>query len=433
MSRNQPIFISAMCLLILGACGPTEDGPGSGGIAPSQTLDSAGVMLHIHDRDAHDRAPRLQVDTVRPLAAFGGPDTNDIPVSGMFGFALLADHSLVANHREAGDVIFLSPAGQLVARHKNPLTDDGRFGLLVTLAAGGGDTAIATDITGSIAHQIRAGGGVISTRILVLRDSTNFQAVAGRLSDGTWLFRPGYLTGGDPTRATGAAPERRPPMAIGRWRDGGELSRFDTLLVLPGWETVRAQLPTPEGRQWADLHPAFAARPYVAAWMGDAAIAINDGWSIQRHDGDGALRSIIRLNAPRKAVDDSLKQRIAAQMRGEAASTWAGHVDSIQRVAEVDSVVAAMIFADSIAPYERMHLAPGRRLWLQETAIAPGDPARLIGFEPDGTIVGRLEVPLPPGGQIAAMGDDRVVVRVTVPDRRSYVRVWRIRELRTVN
>lgn len=423
-------ILAALALAGTVGCGADDDERLAPALAIPTTRDSSGIVLHEHEPDVLSGTPFLHADTTAPILRIGGSDSAVVEVSEMFAFTLLADGALTAHHRRTGEVVFVDRTGAIHARHGNTDSDDGRFGLVVTLAPGSGDTAVVTDLMRSRIQHVVPGAGVVGSWIAVLRDSTEFHAAAGRLADGTWLLRPGYLTGANPKPAAAELPPRRPPLAIGRWREGGDLTRFDTLVLVPGWETVRARIPVNGRMEWADLHPQYAARPHAVAWQGEAAVITNDEWAVRRYDADGTLRSIIRINAPLRTVTDSVRRHLVDGMRRAAAAEWAGHVDSVRRVTEVDSLVDAMVFADSIAPFERMHLAPGRRLWLQETAIAPGDPARLIGFEPDGSIVGRLEVPLPPGGQVAAMGDDRVVVRVTVPEGKSYVVVWRIVEPR---
>jgi hypothetical protein len=375
--------------------------------------------------------PVLSPDTSRPVAMIEGTMEDGVDIPSIFNFALLDDGTLAGFHRGDAVVDVISPTGQSLARHGVNAEGGPGFGFVVALADFGGDSLVATDLMNGRAVVLHPRGGVSRSFPAVFRDSANFQNIAGRFPSGTWLLRPSYIAGGG-TRPTAAGLpfEPRPRMAVGRWLEGADLTRFDTLVLVPGWERVRVNILLKGEAVVADITPHFAARSHAVLWQGEAAIVTNADRSIRRYDEDGRLRSVIRIDAALLQTTDSVRQVVRNGLRRTALAESAARSDSSEEVAVAvaDSIYRTMIFADSIAPYERMHLAPGRRLWLQETAIAPGDPARLIGFEPDGTIVGRLEVPLPPGGQIAAMGDDRVVVRVTVPDRRSYVRVWRIRE-----
>ncbi len=389
--------------------------------------DSAGVELLEHNGTALQSLPQWTIDTTAPVALIGPRATAPTDVSGIFAFTLLADGSLAGFHRREAAVVTFRSDGREIARYTASDSSGGPFGLFLSLADVHGDSLVASDITNNRFAVITPSGGIARWAPAVLRDGRDFYAVAGRLGDGSWLLRPGYVTVGGPVRAAGALPARRAALPLGRVRAGAAETGFDTLTMVPGIEIVRAPLLTDQGVQYLDLPAHLGARSHVVRWGDQAAVITNEDWSIQRFDGAGILRSIVRINAPKVAVTDTLRDALVPGYRLAAARRWAGHVDSVRRVSEIDSVVATLPLPDSIAPYERMHLAPGRRLWLQETQLTPTDPVRLIGFELDGRLVGRLVVQLPEGGEVAAMGDDRMVIRVTLGERQSYVVVYRIR------
>jgi hypothetical protein len=412
-------------LLFLLACGGESAEGGDRATAPLEptTRDSSGVTIHEHPADALERAPLITMDSV-PLTVIGD-DTEANDVSRMFGLTFLADGSVAGFDNGLGSVRFFDAGGIQVASHGRSGQGPEEFGQFgVTIAVTPGDTLVVSDASNSRFALVTRDNGVVRLRPSTLRHDNEMHGVVGRFVDGAWVLAPSNML--QARSASEVQPPRRSPMAIGRILEATPADQFDTLLVSLGSETARYKSSFGPREDLVDGVPAFGARTLVTEWGGHAAVLTNESWEVARYAADGALAHVVRIQGPRRAVNDSVvavwregSLELARQRAAEDPERGAMMIE--QTTSYLDNTARA----DSIPPFMSVFRTPGQLLWLMEYPVVQSDSLRFTAVHADGRIVGRLT--LAPLTRALAFADDRIAVRTEDEDGVARVAVHQLR------
>jgi hypothetical protein len=152
----------------------------------------------------------------------------------------------------------------------------------------------------------------------------------------------------------------------------------------------------------------------------------NDGWVVLGYDGVAALRTVIRINRPRVAITQRFKDSMLVSQVESYRKALADRPEmaDFQSVEDVEFNARNTAFADSLPPFDREVPSNGLLLWLEELRVSRDEPTRLIAFDPDGRIVGRLTVQS--DWRALAMTDDRIAVRTENEDGIARIRIHRL-------
>lgn len=369
----------------IGPEGATAAGDGSSSIGAFDiTYDTLDLM----------RAPQLRVSAV-PLASTDGQSANldigfGIPVELLSDnrFVVLAGRQLHLFDADARWVRMLAGDGSGPGELRGP-TDMARIR---------GDTLVVADPGNARILWINPDGTVPRERSMRAEVPPRLHMVAGALPDGRLVLHRAW----GPTLSR--VPNSRDSLQVGVLPSEGPAS---IVMERPGMEfaIVETRYFGRLGQQ--AVPPFFGGQPTFALWNGRIAISAGDAFEVELIDAEGSNAGAIRLRRPRQPVTDAMRRAVLE--RGLRALRDQVGGEAPQNRAEVERVLRATPFQDSLPAIQFMQVTPAGVLWILDSA-APADTAWFAtGFREDGSIVARLTGPLP--GRPVAFGRDRVIVR----------------------
>jgi hypothetical protein len=165
----------------------------------------------------------------------------------------------------------------------------------------------------------------------------------------------------------------------------------------------------------------FGRSARVVAWDTVIATGSGEGYRIDLRNARGQLRTVIRLNVPRRPVTRTMRDSaLAAALRAFNRPGSERMVDPAEskRLEELTPV------ADSLPPYGAWFVAPDRMLWIVDGAASAADARAATAFGQDGSVLGRLTWSM--RAHPVAFGTDRVVMRTVDEDGVVTLAVYRI-------
>jgi hypothetical protein len=288
-----------------------------------------------------------------------------------------------------------------------------------------GDTMLLTDWVARRVTLVHPDTGILRLEAVPTRGVRQSFVVAGVLSNGEWMFVPSAVR--LLHRSAGPEPDTtRQPLPIGLFRSGSGAEHLDTIIVQIS--PALTQFPSREGgtTETVEGPRRFSAWPFGLVWEGSPVTVPNDGWRLLVHGGEGALRSVIRINRPRTAVTAGFKDSMVVD-----------HIEQMRRLLEAQPELARYEnvddaefnarnapWVDSLPPFGTEVSSAGKLLWLETLRFKREMPAVLLAFHPDGRLMGRLTVP--GEGRILAIADDRIAVRTENDDGIARIQVYRL-------
>lgn len=217
-----------------------------------------------------------------------------------------------------------------------------------------------------------------------------FPSALGAFGDGTLLVRV-TQSGGEPPNPDGGV--ERSAVAYLRFSATGEL--LDSLAVLPGEESVTGDLGT-----MVLSMPVLFGRSSVAAVAGDRAyLGANDAFEIGVYSPDGQLRTIIRRPGDGRPVQPEEVQRFREGLLGGEENEMLR--SGLQRMLSRMPVPETHVAFHTFLPDDQGNL------WVQETEVVEDEPSSWVVVDPDGRLLGAVQ--LPPRFRPRHIGDDFVL------------------------
>jgi hypothetical protein len=199
-------------------------------------------------------------------------------------------------------------------------------------------------------------------------------SVLGFLGDGSLVLQPMTALAGDPgdvirpdVRYLITNPDGEPRDTLGPF-PGGEM-------LLPDFgAAVSLQAPFPR-RTLSAFH---GHRIFIGLGSGDHEVRV--------HDADGTLRRIYRATHRDLSLDEAAREAYRESQRDRA--------DDEQQLREVERSLRDVRFPATLTPYSRLLVDTEGNLWTRDERI-PGveGPDRWQVFDPDGRLLGEVEIP----------------------------------------
>ena len=384
MNRCTLRHLRSAAWLLLAACTASEDtgeraathDPGT--ILPD-TATVAGVLELRHNADALDRAVQWQLDAA-PLTVIDGGDVFDLthvrtPV-------LLPDgRSVVLNSIGGGQLMLFDGSGapvRLLARSgqgPGELVNPGEPVLL------GGDTLLVTDGANRTINWYVPDRGLVRSERLRDGIDPGCWTQSGVLPDRRSVRMYACMGGGQPE-----STERRPPTWVAVTTPG--FTAVDSIVSMPGYELVLVET---RYRGRVASYPRllrYGLRPVLSNW-GTEIVTGNgpSGYTLDRYDTTGVLRSRVLFDRPRRAVTtamrDALIEMELSRINGPQSEGYVD-IDETRRLAREEP------FADSLPPYQALLSGPDSTLWAVDP-VAPTDSQwTATVLRHDGAILARV-------------------------------------------
>lgn len=362
------------------------------GISPAVVRDSAGIRITEHSR-LPDR--RLVVGD-RPLVAVGSAAGEPGDALHRVRGAALLDSGLVVANSGTSQIFFYDWDSRLVAAIGTEGDGPGEFRRIASLLDLDGDTIGVFDSRNRRLSYLDETGDFVGATTLRTTGESGVLNPVGPL-------RGAVLVRATPPRATGEriglirdtvgyqriAPDREPPA------DGGETAEFQPLATQPGderWATAVA-----DGVGW---RPLLFGHESTEAACGEAFfLASGDAYEIRAFDPAGRLTGIIRVDVPRREVDDRL-------VDAAIADRVAGVTDSVARRAQ-ERIWAETPRPEVLPAHGEIFASPDCDVWVRDYPV-PDERVEWTVFTRAGEIRGRVRMP---AGfeQLLAVYDERFV------------------------
>jgi len=353
-------------LLLLAACGSTRSE--SLGIT---IRDSAGVRIVEYPRDAVASASTWHANEI--ITTLGGIDADE---------STDATNAYFGNLVDGGFVVV-----DIRTLHLRLFTDSG------TLVATGGGRGEGPGELSSIWRIFRTEVGIAAydwprgeltlyddslryTQELTLRDVVS-GAVVSYDSDGTVYRIAASETGAFHTTSTDIV---RAPQYMVRTRATG--GPTDTLFQVLGAESYALGSGSRARR--------FSLMPLIKRSSTGYLSSDGERWEVVSRDHDGNIHGYLRLDWPRRAVTEEMRQERLRLDRAEIDELPPGGFVGIRRMAQLD--FADPRFPDSLPPFEQSILGRDGTLWLREGQAPTDSLQRWLIFLAD-SLIGRLELP----------------------------------------
>lgn len=391
--------MAVMILLGLVGCG----GERSRTAAASAPRDSSGVVIREYTAAEWEATPTWTLSAA-PLAMMTDDGRGSVQPGAAVAGALLADGRVAVALDQPVALVMFNAVGGLLGQMGGPGNGPGEYQRLTQVLRLGADTVFAFDAGQSKGLRYRGDGVALGER-----DFPSFRdhpgVLRGRLDDGSFVL-------------TVERPAATVPNPGGAFRDSLAViashdRRWDTLLVTEGASRMAI---APGGSR-----PRIYGPVTQVAVAGDRIyVATAERFAIAGYDGAGALKTMIRVAIPTRAVGaldrDKYKATIMAGLTSGSSTISPEALQ--QQLAALDAVP----FADSLPAIGQL-LVDGRgRLWVN-SGFSLADSSRQWGvFDRGGELVGKVATPQ---GSVLAIGNDRLLLR-RMDDRNGTVKleVW---------
>jgi hypothetical protein len=399
-------------LLPLAACG----GSAAAGTLATRA-DSAGITIVTNTDASWREGEGWQIDA-EPRLEIGPTDTDDprYDFLRISGGTILPTGEIVVLVAASREIRFFSPEGEWLRTAGRDGDGPGELRGVRSLIRMG-DTLFVPDVQQSRLNAFRTDGSYLTSwPYLSVRGMGRIMPTY-RLDNGSWVGSAGLTFGGsDAMPAEGLT--RRP---VAYYAMTPDLSMIrDTLAVTPGSE-MRVTISTGGGGTMRAI--SIATPP-----LGRSAPAVAGGnrliWGdnarpeLHIHDPGGALRSIIRWEAPAIPVEAALVEA----MKQDAIANSDGSEGSMGRV---EARFAEPPPTTEVPWFSNLFLDPDNALWVQEYAPLQTDAVHFRIFDPDGQYLGRRS--LPPRHRVLEIGSDAILTVWQDDDDLEYVRVYELR------
>jgi len=395
--RLRPLLVLAG-LLLGGACADTATNP-----SPVTVRDSAGITVVENPAPGDDAILSWSVDEVPRLdvGSLDGPETHQL--FRVQDVHVLPDRRVVVADGGSGEIRFYDLEGRHLESWGGQGEGPGEFRMPVSLLPWpAGDSLGVWD--GRLRRLTVYGPGGEVGRTL------SFPEVAGVPSPSLTDLLPdgGLVLTGIEFRFQDSPELVRPPIHGMVVEPDGTLR--DTLGALPGSEAV---IRTSE--QAVNILRVPFARTSVTQVVGDEVIFTpNDAWELRYHGPAGALRRIVRLARPPRAVTEGDLEALREHRVAQAPEA--------QR-AGVRAANSNVLHPETMPAFQRVLPDALGYTWVQEyrPAFEEG-PERWSVFDAEGRFMGRVETPA--GLTVLQVGEEFLAGRARDELDVEHVQVW---------
>lgn len=384
-------ILVAACAVLSAACG----GGDASGTGEASVRDSAGIQIVVNTGPAHAEGEGWLL-SAEPTFQVGGDATNPVYDLGQVtGATRLRDGSVAVANAATSEIRFYNPDGTHRLTSGRSGAGPGEFQMIVGMWRSPADSLVVLDIAiqrltvlspeGQYSHSFSLGG--MGGAMMPGADGSVSMAIpAGMFDDGS-------LIGMANTFRIGEAREGsfRDPLPLVRYGADGAIR--DTVATVPGIEMEMMTMSF-SGQSFSSPTPvSLGKQTVVVARDSRLFVATNEAWEVQERQADGALRRMIRLQTPVRALSADL---IAAH-RAEQLELINNQPMMSQAPQEIRDQITERI---NSAPYPatipfvaNMLVDDAGYLWVQEVPL-PGDLRQRWGvFDREGRLQAWLRMP----------------------------------------
>jgi hypothetical protein len=388
-----------------------------GGAVPSgpvlpDTVSEGSVVVYQHSANAFERAPRLRIDTTT-LVAIAVDSAGTFDVESAHRVLLLGDGRTVTVDAFGSRVLVFGADGRGQRRLGREGAGPGEFMRVDDGVRLHGDTILIADGANTRFSWWLAHGEHVADRAFAdSRLLGTYLTIAGALPDGRVVVFP---ASNGSVQATGEIVRPLVPVVVIDARSGKAVE----VTQAPGREVMRVALP----QMRPMVEPVrFGRLTHVAVWDSTVVIGHGDGYVIDRMRADGSAASKIRVSRPRIAVTQAMRDaRMSSELQDLESSSRERRVNLEPR----RILIRAAPYADSLPPYDGLHVTPDQKtLWVVDSRAPDDGGWSATAFRHDGAIIGRLVIQL--NARPMAFGKDVVVLRTEDADGVASLRIHRI-------
>ncbi len=412
ISRSRFLFLGTA--LLLAACAKENATMGTRRMDPIEPArsDSSGVTMLVHDAQAFDQAPRVEIDSVAIVTMHGSADDPDQDISTIDPVLFLADGRLIGiDHQRQAVMVFGADGGTRVAFGRQG-SGPGEFAFITDLIRAGGDSLLIFDPRNGRVTAFSPDTGMGAEYSLS-------EAMGAGGSSPVALAGHELLTWG----FSFAAGSEAPPGVKGVMLD---LAHNTARLVFNTGpskedESKPQEIKGSNGSVMAiravSIKP-LTGFPSAFGWQGQYVLADGNDYRFEVRDTTGKMMLVLRVDRPRVPVTEAMWQKyVDAQIAGFSAAMGSGATVVVggggggggPDTAAVRQRMAAAAHSDSLPAIRDSWVTPGGTLWVLDYPV-PGDSGwAATAFAPDGRILGRVVEPT--GSAPVAWGDDRLAFR----------------------
>lgn len=385
------VLLVVVCIVIT-ACG----GGGGGSGAEVVVRDSAGIAIVEHPAAAVEAVPIATLADAE--MSIGGEDADEDHDATFLQRGYLFGDGVIGYNVRESRLIRYDESGAMVASYGRRGDGPDEFQAMIPIRTGG-DSLMLVDIARSTWRVLRP--DFSTSPSVSFGDGPSFQQQTfGVTPDGAMLA---VYRSFDPSSRETSGPPRRHLRPIVRLAPGA--TEWDTVM------TIRGELSYPttfsEGGQTfpGERMVTMGAFPYYIVW-GDVLVTVdNADRTIELRAFDGTLQRSIRFATPLRPLTQDIRDSALARDERQMAQFQAPEALKAQFLEQSRN----QVFADSVAPYDRIMVSRDRRLWLRLNETPADSTTIWHGHDGDGRLAVRLE--LPRGWMLFDSDGDRMLVR----------------------
>jgi hypothetical protein len=370
-----------------------------------------------------ERAPRIAFDSTAIGEVVGDSTQDDL--SRVFLGVALSDGGFAFFDPVRSAVWVVDSIGavrRVIGRQgKGP----GEFGWISGgVARGVDDTLAVTDQQNARVTILHPTAGIVREAPFIPEVRGDGYSLNGGLPDGSWVASPAsWILVGTGAPSIG---ERRgvPIQLVDPFADPARRDSIGFLTSVPAVKSRYRMMGREEDgvsfAQFADPGRAFA-------WGGAPAFYDNRRWEVVRlNPGAGVGQAIIRVVAGERTPTPAMVESLVVRRRSDAMRPLPPGRTRMETPEEAEFTTRNRQLAEVISPFSMAHVAPRGTLWLVDQPV-PGDATvAMTAVDTAGRLLGRAAVPA--AWRIVAVGEDRVMVRVTDEEGVATLRIHRLRK-----
>lgn len=368
--------------------------------------DSAGVVVVTNADAGWEREP-WRVDP-EPLVQIGTVEGDTLQqLYRVRGAARLGDGTIVVANAGTSQLRFYDAGGRFLRAAGGDGEGPGEFGQLFDMRRLAGDSILTMDPRLRRLSLFSPEGRFVSSVRIAEDPGLMFPYLAGVLDDGTRVLR----TSRSYTPSTSTTGPTRDSLGLVTVRPDGTLA--DTVGVFAGM-----QLYLLSGSDWLSMMaPPFPEQTSVAVG-GDLVYVGDTGrYEIRAYDGHGRLLRVVRLARDALPVTaDDMEAWREGELRRE---TPAGPMREarVKAIREMPPPARKPLWTT-------LQVDAAGNLWVRDYARGPGVPTTWTVFDPEGRLLGPVEVP--DRLSVREIGDDYLLGTVRDDLGVEYVRLYRL-------
>lgn len=407
-------FHAPAAMAALTVCGAAGCQQGQASRTTHATVrDSAGIEIVEHPAGFEESLPRWSVtELASELGSGEGPGHELTQVRGA---TRLPDGRIVVADGGSSELRFFDSTGKHLASSGRKGDGPGEFQGIGTVQRIGADTLGVLDVQLNRYSLLTNSGTFVRSVSVRRRSEQGYLGVSGPLSDGR-LFGTLHPMMEMPKETSG--PVRRDPFAVGII--GADGTGFDTLIVVPGYESFPA-IGREGGHEFPTWHSLNFGRTSVLVTDGALIyIGTNEPAGIGVYQPDGRLIRLVRSLTPPDPVTEAHRQ----QRRNETLAGFERSRVSEAIKAEWKKNIEDARYAEVFPDYERLLIGTDGTLWQERPRRTADEGRRYVVYDASGTAI--ATVTCPERFRPYEVGPDEIIGMWRDADEVHHVRVYRL-------